>query len=82
MRVIEFQPIPSRRQNKTGIIERKDRVIKDELQNLENDARHAKLQINQRMTMAQFTRNILYGGKLLPSSEMVRGYTSGIEGEK
>ena len=81
-RGIEFQPVPSRRHNKTGMVERKNRVIKDALEKLENDARHAKLHINQRMTMAQFTSNILYGGKLLSSFEMVRGYTPGIEGTK
>ena len=59
-RGIEFRPVSSRRNNKTGIVERKNRVIKGALEILENDARHEKLHDNQRMGMAQFTSNMLY----------------------
>ncbi len=59
-----FIPVPSRRHDKTGIVERKNRVVKDALEKLDNDALHEKLNIQSRIALAQITSNILYGGKL------------------
>ncbi len=74
-----FVPVPSSRRNKTGVVERKNRVVKDSLEKLENDHLHAKLSVQHKMALALFTSNILYDGKLLSSFEMVRGYKPSIE---
>ena len=75
-----FLPVPSRRHNKTGVVERKNREVKDSFEQLENDTLHSKFSAWNKMSLAQFTSNILYGGKLLSAFEMVRGYTPSIEG--
>ena len=75
-----FVPVPSRRHNKTGVVERKNRVVKDALEKLDIDAQHARLNMRHKLSLAQFTSNILYGGKLLSAFEQVRGYTPSIEG--
>lgn len=75
-----FVPVPSRRHNKTGVVERKNRVVKDAFEKLDNEPLHVRLNMQHKLSLAQFMSNILYGGKLLSAFEQVRGYTPSIEG--
>jgi len=73
-----FTPLPARRHNKAGSVERKNRVVKDVLEKLDHDKKHASFQ--DKLVMAQFASNILYGNKMMSSFEMVRGYTPSVNG--
>lgn len=79
-RECKFSPLPARRHNKAGVGERKNRVIKDVLEKLDLDIEWKGAPYREKLAMAQFSGNILYGGKELSSFEMVRGYTPSLEG--
>lgn len=76
----QFVPVPSRRHNKSGVVERKNRVVKDALEKLDIDPLHARLHFSHKLSLAVFTSNILYGGKMLSSFEQVRGFTPSLQG--
>jgi len=73
-----FVPLPARRHNKAGIVERKNRVVKDVLEKLDQDKGHGTFK--DKLVIAQFSSNILYGSKVMSSFEMVRGYTPSVNG--
>lgn len=77
---LSFVPVPSRRHNKTGIFERKNKDLKDILEKFEQDKAFTRLRIQVRVNNAQFTSYILYGNNVLSAFEISRGYTPSIEG--
>lgn len=79
-RGIKLRDLPARRHNKAGPVERKNRVLKNALERLDNDPKFAKLPIVDRMIMAAFSGDILYGNRFASSFELVRGYTPNIAG--
>ena len=80
LRGSKFVALPSRRHNKAGIVERKNRVVKDALEKLTLDKAFAKMPIRDKVAIAQFLSNILYSSSFLSSFELVRGYTPAVEG--
>ncbi len=80
-RGIKLVPIPSRRHNKTGSVERKNRVLKDILERISKDPTCHTSFINL-LSKATFISNALYGNKTVSSFEMARGYTPSINGSK
>lgn len=75
----KFTPLPARRHNKAGVVERKNRVIKDVLEKLDLSMEW-KSTPYKKLAIAQFSSNILYGSKELSSFELVRGYTPNVDG--
>jgi len=79
-RGIKFVPLAARRHNKAAIVERKNRVIKDSLEKIDQDKAYSRKVFADKLCLAQYTSNILYGNKELSAFEMVRGYTPSVEG--
>ena len=79
-RGIKLSPVPSRRHNKAGIVERKNRVVKDVLEKLDNDPNHTDTPWSSRLSLAEFITNIMYGNQVASAFEMARGFTPGIAG--
>lgn len=78
---VKFMPAPAWLHKKLDVVKQKNSVIRILTHNLLHDAQYAKetLDINVRLTevlsRAAYLSSILYGGKLLSSFEMFRGYT-------
>lgn len=78
---VKFKPVPARRHNKLGVVERKDAVVRILIDRLSNDSQHAlasrRIQEPQHEILSRDTylSNIHYGSKLLSSFELARGYT-------
>ena len=53
-RGIELSPVPARRHSKAGVVERKNRVIKDILERLDADPQHSTTNIVSRLSLAEF----------------------------
>ena len=79
-RCVKFNPVPSRRHNKTGTVERKNRVIKDVLEKLDGDTSTKGYRFADLISSATFLSNVMYGNKNISSFEMARGYTPSIPG--
>ena len=62
------------------IVERKNRVVKDALERIDNDPQFHELNMTTRMHAAVFSSNIVYGNRVASSFELVRGYTPSISG--
>ena len=73
-------PVPSRRHNKAGQVERKNRVLKDILEKLTHHTERQDTNFNNTVSNAIFISNIMYGNRLLSSFEMVRVFTPSISG--
>ena len=79
-RRIKLIPAPSRRHNKAGVVERKNRVIKDILEKLTDTNLKQERNFNNILAKSVFLSNIMHGNRLLSSFEMVRGYTPSLSG--
>lgn len=71
---------PVRRHNKTGIIERKHRTVKNILERLQNDISNAS--DATLLARATFFSNIFHGSSVISAFELVRGYKPSILGSK
>ena len=69
---IQFKPRPSRRHNKTGIVERKNGTIKRILSKLDDEQSSADTETI--LARSAFFSNLFSGSKILSSFELVRGY--------
>lgn len=79
-RGIKFIPLPARRHNKAGIVERKNRVIKDILARLQADPLQSRTSMESRVSLAEFISNLMYGNQVASAFEMARGYTPALAG--
>ena len=75
---IEFKPRPTRRHNKTGIVERKNATIKAILGKLDDELSDATA--NTLLKRATFFSNMFSGSHILSSFELVRGYRPSVVG--
>ncbi|KAI0558243.1 hypothetical protein FGB62_224g07 [Gracilaria domingensis] len=74
-RGIKFLPLPARRHYKAGIVERKNRVLKDILERFELDDIQKSKTFQEKLSNAGYISNIMYGNRVASSFELVRGYT-------
>ena len=79
-RDIKLSPIPARRHNKVGVVERKNRVVKDVLERLDSDPNYDGYSFESRLSLTEFISNVMYGNQVASSFEMARGFTPGIGG--
>lgn len=83
---IQFIPVPARRHNKIGVVERKNSVLRMLVQKLLKDAEYARktrsvsVSVKEILSRGTFLSNILYGNKMLSSFELARGYTPALVG--
>ena len=75
---IQFMPRPTRRHNKTGIVERKNATIKTILAKLNDEKSNSSADTLLKRTA--FLSNMFSGSKLLSSFELVRGYRPSVVG--
>lgn len=75
---IQYRPRPTRRHNKTGLVERKNGVLKDILRRLILENTSAS--ITDVVTRANFFTNVLRGFCILSSFELARGYQPSMAG--
>ena len=75
---IEFKPRPTRRHNKTGIVERKNATIKAIINKLDDEPSNATSETI--LKRAAFLSNLFSGNKLLSSFELARGYRPSVVG--
>ena len=75
---IEFKPRPTRRHNKTGIVDRKNAAIKDIINKFDDEPSNATPETI--LKRATFLYNLFSGNKLLSSFELVRGYRPSVVG--
>ena len=75
---IVFKPRPTRRHNKTGIVERKNATVKAILNKLDDEQSNADTETL--LKRGGFLSNMFSGNKLLSSFELVRGYRPSILG--
>lgn len=73
-------PVPSRRHNKAGQVQRKNRALKDILEKLTQTTEKQDSNFNNTVSSAVFISNIMYGNRILFSFEMVRGFTPSLNG--
>ena len=73
-RGIELSPVPARRHNKAGVVERKNRIIKNILERLDADPQHSTTNIVSRLSLAELISNIMYGNQTASAFEMARGF--------
>lgn len=81
-RQIKLSPIPARRHNKAGVVERKNRVVKDIIERLDMDPQHKDEPFEIRLSLAEFISNTMYGNQVASAFEMARGFTPGLQGLK
>lgn len=78
---ITLKPTLTRCDNKLGVVEQKNAVVRILIQRIVQDARYyrqarnATICRNEIIARVMYLNNILYGSKILSSFEMVRGYT-------
>ena len=77
---IKLSPIPARRHNKAGVVERKNRVVKNILERLDSDPNYNGYSFESRLSLTEFISNVMYGNKVASSFEMARVFTPGIGG--
>ena len=83
---VKFEPRPARRQNKIGIVESKNNILRTLTRRLMRDAdyfnttRGTSETPSEILSRAFFLANIIYGDKQLNSFEMVRSYTPSLVG--
>lgn len=86
---IKHRPLPARRHNKLGVVERKNSVVRGIAQRLRKDSDYfatVRQQVpnngspTEILSRASFLANIILGSKLLSSFEMARGYSPAILG--
>ena len=65
--------LPKRTCEKYGVAERKDRMIKDVLENMLRDKVSGKISTRKMVHLAVFVSNIVYGRGLLSSYELATG---------
>lgn len=75
---ISYCPRPTRRHNKTGIIERKNGVIKTILEKISSE--RCSFKNESIIARACFISNLFSGSKLLSSFQLARGYSPSILG--
>lgn len=75
---ITFKPRPARRHNKTGIVERKNQVVKTILSKLDADTSEGTPVTL--VSRAAFLSNMFSGNRTLSSFELVRGYSPSVVG--
>ena len=75
---ISFKPRPTRRHNKTGIVERKNATVKAILSKLNDESSEASVEVL--IKRAAFLSNLFSGSRLLSSFELVRGYLPSVVG--
>ena len=79
-RGIKLPPIPARRHNKAGAVERKNRAVKVILERVESDHSYDGYSFESRLSLTEFISNVMYGNQVASSVEMARGFTPGIGG--
>lgn len=75
---ITFKPRPTRRHNKTGIIERKIQTVKAIIRRMDKEITSASAE--EIVARAVFMSNVFSGTRILSSFQLVRGYQPSILG--
>lgn len=75
---VQFKPRPTRRHNKTGIVERKNATLKTIIARLDDEK--SNVSVNSLVERASFLSNMFSGNKILSSFQLVRGYKPSVIG--